>query len=118
MRICCDECETRFRAPNNVTAIRCPKCGTELDLSPRSKAPKSGSYLWVVFLVLGLTIPMMLAAGFCMVNVSGPRPTNARCPQCTQEFNIPVHHGVGQLTSEYSCPNCGVRLPAAMLYKR
>jgi hypothetical protein len=79
---------------------------------------KQESYGWVVALVLGLTVPVVLVFSFCMLGSLAPTPKNARCPLCGQEFNIPVHHGIGQLTNEYSCPNCQNRLPANMLYKQ
>lgn len=113
----CPDCGARFRVAANALTFECPSCGCELAKRGHGET-KGGGHGWVVALVLGLTLPLLLCVGIFTFATSGSARTNARCPICGQEFNIPVHHGIGQFNQFYHCPNCGIQSPASDLYKR
>lgn len=126
VNVVCPSCETELEVSKRRVGdvVRCPACGS--DFQPTNAIPKapvltgnrpkkSGSYGWVVALVLGITLPIVACSGFCLLIWRMPgAPNNARCPGCGHEFFISKRSVAEQ--RDIPCFRCGLDWPAAMVY--
>jgi Zn finger protein HypA/HybF involved in hydrogenase expression len=80
------------------------------EVRPPPSRRRSGS--WLLFVLLGATIPVVLLVACCsgvfvLFALPSLAPNNAKCPVCGAEFHVPDNCPMELDDHSYRCPSCG-----------
>lgn len=67
-----------------------------------------------------IAVPIIFVGGCFILLIGGgvaASVPNAKCPFCQHEFHVDRREGMGEMTVEEPCPNCGTCYPVFLFHE-